>query len=909
MILDFAYHKYKKQMYVSYITERGSKALREFNVSRFKSYYRDPAGIFTNWDGAKCSARWIEKPGLFEYLNFLHELPEEEQVYLRGKYNPRLYTWDIETKFDPKEFPDPGEAKFPITVISVASDNLDVVELGTMDLSMEDQVWVQNQITQYLKQSEFYRSLNLPEPKFKYLKFNTEEDMISFFLTNIACKAPVLAGWNSDGFDSPYLQNRMTAYFPKLSMKMASPTHSCSPKKFQDKRGNKYILQRPDHTLMIDMMDVVENFDMTMGNKETLALDYIAKKCTGIGKIPYDGDLEQLRQTDYKKYVFYSCIDSILVQLISKKLRTMNNIYAQALYCKTKIGAAFSKIAISEAVVFDYFFHEGLKVVSENPDRVRPELIGAYVRQPTPGKFKYVCCNDFSSLYPSCIATCNLSFENFLGSVAGGEFKEEDLDKYRKDPQYFVSVNGSVYKNDKPYAFKIIQLRLKEERNVSKYLSKQLYADVLNDAKHLRDGKKPGTKPYNDAEVKKLAELGYSVKTPQDLVGLDLNKFIYDLSFEIEYLQSFEQACKLVMNSMYGGSSHLAFHWFNIHIANDITGEGRNLIHKMEDHIPNWIDENWISLTEVHKQLGITLKKNFKHHNLIELIAGDTDSLYSCYSNWVDSIEGSENMSLEQIRDLIVKFNTGFFDQHNKAFMDEYYKGRHCESIHNFELETVAYADIRLDVKKRYAQMLLWKDGYCPDVDNLPFKSKGLETVKASYPELARKQLQAVLEKLLLSEKTGFELTHFMNQLVQQDRQVWLTQPVEDLCENKGINGYTKYVLDDSNPAGLIVNSKCPYHIRALATRNWTIQTQGLHGQLQYGGKMKIYPVQRGTSGGSDQYFAFMAGEYPAWAEKYWPVDRMACFQKFYLDPLNRILTSIGQPEISITGYVQTSLF
>lgn len=627
MILDFGYNKGKRQMNISYITPTGSKALLQFNVSRFKSYIEDPNGQYDNWNGKKCSVKMVEKPSSFDYLTFLHELPEHEQGLIRGKYNPRLYTWDIETKFDPTEFPDPMQAKFPITVISAASDKLDVVELGTMDLNESDQEWVRQQIVTYLKQSKFYNSLNLPEPKFKYLKFDTERDMIAYFLTNIAAKSPMLAGWNSDGFDCPYVQNRMAAYYPELSMKMASPTGTVTPRRMKDKRGNNYQLQRPDHTLMLDMMDVVENFDMTLGNKETLALDYIAKKCAGIGKIPYDGDLEHLRQTDYRKYVFYSCIDSILVQLISMKLRTMNNICAQALYCKTRIGDAFSKIKISEAVTFDYFYSQGIKVCPENKWGVeRPELQGAYVRVPTPGKFKYVCCNDFSSLYPSCIATCNLSFENYIGSVRDGSFTEEQLEHYKKSPDYFVSVNGSVYKNDKPYAFKIIQLNLKNERNESKYLAKQLYAHVRADAAHMNEGKEPGYHEYNDKEIAKLAELGYNIKNSNDLKGLDLDKFLYDLDFEIDYLQSFEQACKLVMNSMYGGSSHVAFFWFNIDLAGDITGEGRNLIHKMEAHIPTWIDENWKNLAEVHEQLGIKLKKDFPQENLIQLVAGDTDS-------------------------------------------------------------------------------------------------------------------------------------------------------------------------------------------------------------------------------------------------------------------------------------------
>ena len=62
---------------------------------------------------------------------------------------------------------------------------------------------------------------------------------------------------------------------------------------------------------------------------------------------------------------------------------------------------------------------------------------------------------------------------------------EDELDKYRQNPNYFVSVNGSVYKNDKTYSFKDIQATLKANRNTGKYLAKQLEAIVMTDVEHI----------------------------------------------------------------------------------------------------------------------------------------------------------------------------------------------------------------------------------------------------------------------------------------------------------------------------------------------------------------------------------------------------------------------------------------
>lgn len=611
MILDFGYNKTKRQMNISYITEKGAKALLQFNVSKFKSYVEDPNGSFTNWNENKCSEVYVSKPTSFDYLNFIHELPEREKQLVLGKYNPKLYTWDIETKFDPIEFPDPFQAKFPITVISVANEQLDVVEMGTMDLSEEDQKWVQVQIIEYLKKSDFYMTLGLPEPRFSYMKFNTEQDMLHYFLINIAAKTPVLAGWNSDGFDSLYVQNRLAGYYPMLNMKMASPTGTTTPRRMQDKKGTKYQLHRPDHTLMLDMMDVVENYDLTLGNKESLSLDYIAKKCCGIGKIQYDGDLEQLRQSDYKTYVFYSCIDSILVQLIARRLRTLNNMYAQALYCKTRIGDVFSKIKATEALMFDYWFRNDIKVCPINVwDRgERGTLVGAYVRVPTPGKHSYVCCNDFASLYPSTIRTCNISFENYVGCLDDGDFDEEFLEKCKKDPKYFVTVNRCVFRNDKVYAFPAVQGELYDNRNKAKYLVKRIDATVMADLEHIKSNRAPDkNQTYPDDVVAELKELGFDIKCTNDLYKNDLEHLTKEIRYDMDYLGAYEQGQKLLGNSAYGASSHIAFAFFNIRVANAITLSGQELIHLMEAHIPKFFEENWFKMTDLHRRLGVKIR-------------------------------------------------------------------------------------------------------------------------------------------------------------------------------------------------------------------------------------------------------------------------------------------------------------
>lgn len=294
--------------------------------------------------------------------------------------------------------------------------------------------------------------------------------------------------------------------------------------------------------------------------------------------------------------------------------------------------------------------------------------------------------------------------------------------------------------------------------------------------------------------------------------------------------------------------------------------------------------------------------------NLVVPVYGDTDSLYLCYENLLKTIDGYETMSLDEKCNILVNLNTQFLDKYNQDFIKKYYESRHAHSIHEFELETICLSGVWLDVKKRYAQILLWKDGKFFDQDDLPLKVKGLEIVKSSYPKQSREALKRLV-RYFLEDTSGEYIIQRLNVKMQAELKLWLTADIEDICGSVGVQNYTKYIIDDTSKFGLEVAPKCPAHVRALGNYNRIRNAYNLPGDPIYGGKVKWYICSKSMDKDDRDYFAFTAKNYPKWADQYAPPNRKAMFQQMVLDPFNRILEAIGLQKLNIDGSISLRLF
>ncbi len=157
--------------------------------------------------------------------------------------------------------------------------------------------------------------------------------------------------------------------------------------------------------------------------------------------------------------------------------------------------AAQGQIAVTTANVFEEFYNDNKHVVWDYDaiPRFKIEYEGAFCGA-VPGLYEYTVCDEFASLYPSQIRTCNFSFENFMHKYSDLDdfdrrvelaWTEDELNKFKEDPQYFVSINNHVYKNDKDYAFKKMQTRLAKLRNYYKYTGQDIESELIDEVDKL----------------------------------------------------------------------------------------------------------------------------------------------------------------------------------------------------------------------------------------------------------------------------------------------------------------------------------------------------------------------------------------------------------------------------------------
>ena len=926
MILDRTWNKKDQKLTISYIDKLGNRKFYSKHLHHIKSYEYDTQGEYPTWNGRRANKVFKDTinytPNEFDILEFMYELPKELRDEMHAQNFPKLYTFDIETEIS-SEFPDPDKAEQKVTSISLVGPDLSCIVYGLHKLN-EDQIDLfRKRYLDWINENEFARDFvksTGKQPKVLYQYFATEEEMLQHLFTVIIPKIACLAGWNSYGFDMLYLVNRIIRLFGKNiaynMIRKSSPTGEIKQYSWEEVGGVKKRCPGPCHSIILDYMQIVKDYDYILRPYESYSLDWVGNAAVKAHKIKYQGTLQDLYERDPEWYYFYNAVDSLITMLIHYKLKSIESPCAVSSVTLVPLQAAFGQVALGTANVFEEFYNKGMKVVwdYDSIERTKIPYEGAFCGC-VPGRYEFTVCFDFASLYPSQVRTCNLSFENFYENKVGPDsfgryttlkWTEAELEKFRQDPNYFVTVMGNVYKNDKDYAFRRIQANLKVLRDKYKYTGQRIESELLVEIDNILKHNNEHITFHQD--IVDLIKEKFN-KAQEDLYNMsedELKKFrveCEDLRHEYSLL---ELAHKVLMNGLYGACANQFFFFFNASLAADITGECRQLTKGMWHNLEEWFHEGIWERKDLWEKFEFALDESKHDWFRKQTIScySDTDSVYVTFGNFFKCMTQEYQQKYDTARkkvDWILRYCKEFQDKLNNKWCEEMYNPRHGKNVHEFELETISYAQICIK-KKKYLKGYAFVKGKYYDTPKV--SGTGIEIIKSTTPKLCRTVLKELMNSLMFDyhEENRSEYILQFNEKLAEYRRQFYKAPVEDISQSVGVGDYKKYVINDSD--SLELGKQCPVSVQAIARFNYLAHNNNEDNKKQYSGKIKYYNIRINEK--QEGYFGFPSGELPQWAPK---MDKITQWKKTIIDPINRFLEVMDIPKVNASNAHQLTLF
>jgi DNA polymerase elongation subunit (family B) len=297
---------------------------------------------------------------------------------------------------------------------------------------------------------------------------NEQELLIAFLQKWREINPTIATGWNIDGFDFPYLHARMVVALGEETANGLSSINIC----YFNKYKNKMTIAG------LNCLDYLILYKKYSGkNLTNYRLDTVAKEELKVGKVEYTGSLDDLKRTDIKKFIEYNLHDIILVKRMNDQLQFIELAMSICHVCHVGYEEFGMSSKFLEGALLTYLRRK--KLVAPNK-KVELEVVdkddnladdvgfeGAYVKDPIPGRYEWICSADINSLYPSVIMSLNISPETKIAVIKDWDSEKlvkksadkiafdneiytyEDFGKIIVDNNLSVSANGVVYDQSK----------------------------------------------------------------------------------------------------------------------------------------------------------------------------------------------------------------------------------------------------------------------------------------------------------------------------------------------------------------------------------------------------------------------------------------------------------------------------
>jgi len=645
-----------------------------------------------------------------------------------------------------------------------------------------------------------------------------------------------------------------------------------------NKNGNRYDIAG------VSCLDYVALYKKyTFIQQPSYRLDAIGKHEVGLGKIEYEGTLDDLYKNDINKFIQYNLNDVEIVKQLEDKLK----------FIDLAVGISHKGHIPHEKAIFSSRFLEGailtytkqLNLITKDKEYKSKDEVGdvkyagAYVKEPNPGLYKWVYDLDLTSLYPSIIMSLNISFETKVGrvknwNIGNNEYVDQDADKeYEVVLGNYLKRNFSAegfldYLNKKKDSDKVYVLE-----NINKFDYK--YEKVSSVKDRIAGFKNKLKTSVDKKEKKKISE---SLKNNVLLLG----------SFKIEKFTS-KEFYNFIKEKNYSIAANGALYdlnkkglipailenWFKERV------DSKNLMKKYgklmnENENPDYKklyqfykDKQYIQkvlLNSMYGALGLPTFRFFDIDNaeaitlsgqqLIKNTSARGNELYRNITNeekdyciYVDTDSNffsseplikhqfkNKELSDEEMVNATLKI-ADFIQSNINNWYTGYARKFHNIDSHKFEIkqEMVAKAGIWI-AKKRYAQWIINAEGV--EVDKIDIK--GLDVIRSNYPAVFKNFMNQVLTDILSGKNNAY-----LDNKVLDFKKKLETFDINSIAKPTGVKGLSKYTMNLKSKQSKLDYSQltattkseyelgAPVHVKAALFYNDFLRLNNLHKQYE----------------------------------------------------------------------------
>lgn len=664
----------------------------------------------------------------------------------------RVYNIDIEVYAE--EFPNPANADHPVTAITIY-----------------------NSINQTYYLFGLGDEYEISRDDVKALMFTDEKKLLETFLKFWSIAYPdIVTGWNIDGFDIPYLYNRLVKLFDEKTARKLSPWNI-----IRDKQVFKFNQPQTQYTILgianLDYIDLYKKYTYT--DQESYSLDHIAYVELGERKLSYEeaGSLHNLYVTDKQKYFDYNIRDVELVQKIDDKNKFIDIVITVAYYAKINFNDVTSPVKTWDVLIYNYLRHKGY-IIPPKAHSSKTEMIeGAYVKEPILGKHEWIMSFDLASLYPSLIRQFNMGMDthlkdhNFdLSNVNVSNLLDQNFNTdFLLENELVLTPNGQLFSKDTKSFLSVLMEDL--------YIKRKNWKKQMLQAENQLEHVEKNSEEYNT------------------------------LNREVSKFTAFQMAAKILLNSGYGATSNQYFRYYRDEIAEAITTSGKLIIKYAEKSFNEYLQ----------KIMGDTKDR---------VVALDTDSNYLVLDDLVKKGIPDET-DPNKIVDFLDRIGRKKLEPFISAKFQELHDYLNCaQQLMIMEREAIADAAI-WTAKKRYFMRVWDNEGVRYTVPKM--KIKGMEAIKSSTPEICRNQMKHIFGQMLEhSEDVVLDQ-------IEEFKKKWFTLPAHEIAFPSSINDLSKYDNDEQ-----FVPKGTPIHARGSLIHNWSLdKCSGKVDRIRNGDKIK----------------------------------------------------------------------